>query len=141
MIIVWGGTEKYLIQALQVIQNKAARCVTKLSWFTPTRILLRQCNWLSVSQLIFYHTAIQMWKTRKHEVPVSLHNRFKLINTRSRVDGTLAIPAVETSLAKKSYAVRAATTWNQIPVQTRNSASLMEFKRKLKPWVLENIPI
>ena len=36
MISVWGGTEKYIVRAVQVMQNKAARCVTKQSWFTPT---------------------------------------------------------------------------------------------------------
>ena len=35
MMPVWGGTEDYMIQAAQVLQNKAARTVTKLSWFNP----------------------------------------------------------------------------------------------------------
>ena len=48
MIAVWGGTEGYVLRAVQVMQNKAARAVTKLSWFTPTRTLLLQCNWLSI---------------------------------------------------------------------------------------------
>ena len=30
LIPLWGGCEKYLIRSLQVIQNKAARVVTKL---------------------------------------------------------------------------------------------------------------
>ena len=141
MIIIWGGTEKYLIRTLQVIQNKAARCVTKLTWFTPTRTLLRQCNWLSVQQLIFYHTAIQMWKIRKYELPVSLHDRFHLRSTRSGSEGALTIPPSDTSLAKKSFSVRAAATWNQIPVTIRNTESFTNFKRNLKQWVLVNIPI
>ena len=29
MVAVWGGTEEYVIRAVQVMQNKAARCVTK----------------------------------------------------------------------------------------------------------------
>ena len=44
LISLWGGCEKYLIQALQVIQNKAARVVTKLDWYTPTHVLLSQCG-------------------------------------------------------------------------------------------------
>ena len=32
MIVIWGGSEKYLIRAVQVIQNKVARHVTKLSY-------------------------------------------------------------------------------------------------------------
>ena len=29
MIVVWGGTEDFVIKAVQIMQNKAARCVTK----------------------------------------------------------------------------------------------------------------
>ena len=36
---LWSGCEDYLVSALQVIQNKAARSVTKLSIFTPTKTL------------------------------------------------------------------------------------------------------
>ena len=60
MIPVWGGTEEYIIKAAQVIQNRVARIVTKLSWFTPQRNLLKQTNWLSIRQLIHYHTLIQV---------------------------------------------------------------------------------
>ena len=54
LIPLWGGAEGYLLRGLQVLQNRAARCVCKLSWFTPTRILLNKCNWLSIRQLVFY---------------------------------------------------------------------------------------
>ena len=52
---LWGGCELYLIRSLQVIQNKAARAVTKSGWYTSTKDLLQQCGWLSVNQLIAYH--------------------------------------------------------------------------------------
>ena len=44
LIPLSGGYEGYLTKALQVIQNKAARCVTKQSWLTPTSRLLSQCG-------------------------------------------------------------------------------------------------
>ena len=40
LIQLWGGCEKYLFRALQIIQNRAARAVTGKSWFTPVRRLL-----------------------------------------------------------------------------------------------------
>ena len=58
LIQLWGGTQDYLIKALQISQNKAMRYITQRSWFTPTRLLLKQCNWLSVRQLLCYHTII-----------------------------------------------------------------------------------
>ena len=141
MIVIWGGSEKYLTRAAQVIQNKVARHVTKLTWFTPIRSLLKQCNWLSIQQLIFFHTALQMWKVRTDNAPGFLKNRFELTNTRSRQDGALLIPAVSTSLGRKSFPVRAAAVWNQSPADIRNLKSLQTFKQKLKSWTMDNIAI
>ena len=103
MIVVWGGTEGYLMKTLQVIQNKAARQVTKLSWFTPTRLLLHQCNWLSIKQLVVFHTVIQVWKIRQSSVPAGLNNRLQQLRTRSGMKGYLAIPHMESCLGKKSF--------------------------------------
>ena len=61
VIAVWGGTEGFIIKAVQVMQNRAARCITKLGWFTPTKKLLTQCNWLRINKLFFYHTALQVY--------------------------------------------------------------------------------
>ena len=51
LIELWGACEEYVLSALQVLQNRAARVVTNKSWFTCSRILLAQCRWLSVSSL------------------------------------------------------------------------------------------
>ena len=75
LIPLWGGSENYLLKALQVVQNKAARCVTKLSWFTPTRQLLNQCGWLSIRQLAFYHTVLTIHRIIKSGKPVFLRSK------------------------------------------------------------------
>ena len=52
-ISLWGGTEDYLLDSLQIVQNNAARFVTRRGIYTPVRELLRQCGWLNVRQLGF----------------------------------------------------------------------------------------
>ena len=47
-ISLWGGTENYVLQALHVVQNKAARCVARRGKYTPVADLLTQCGWLIV---------------------------------------------------------------------------------------------
>ena len=141
MIVVWGGSESYLIKPLQVVQNKVARLITRQSWFTPTRILLRQCNWLSVRQLTIYHTMVQTWKVLAFKTPANIFSKFQLTHTRSRIDGILAVPLFNTAIGKKSYLSRACSTWNALPSDVRNARSLPTFKRKLKLWIKENIDI
>ena len=43
---VWSGFEDYLLNSLQICQNKAARLVTKLDKYTPTELLMKQCGWM-----------------------------------------------------------------------------------------------
>jgi hypothetical protein len=73
LIPLWGGCEKFLIKALQIIQNKAARTVSKLGIFTPVKVFLKQCGWLSVHQLVFFHTVVLLFKTRQNKTPKYLY--------------------------------------------------------------------
>ena len=141
MISVWGGTEAYLIRAVQVMQNKAARCITKKCWYTSTRTLLTQCNWLSIKQLIFYHTVLQVWKVRLAGVPSYINSKLQAAVTRSAEEGTLRVPIVERDLSSKSFLVRSAGMWNRVPPDIRNGQNLETFKRKLKGWTRENVEI
>ena len=120
----------YIIRAVQVIQNKAARSVTKLSWYTPTRVLLLQCNWLSIKQLIFYHSVLQVWKVRTAGVPVYIKSRMPLSVTRNAEEGTLCVPIVESSLSSKSFLVRSAVMSNSIPPSLRSIQKFETFKSK-----------
>ena len=141
MIGVWGGTEAYIIRAIQIMQNKAARCITKKSWYTPTRTLLLECNWLSIKQLIFYHTVLQFWKVHRDKVPVYIHSRMEVAITRSAAEGTMRVPSVESSLAQKSFMVRSAVLWNSLPADIRSIQKLEDLKKKLKLWIKANVGI
>jgi hypothetical protein len=141
MVAVLGGTENYLIKAVQVMQNKAARCVTKQSWFTPTRTLLLQCNWLSIKQLVFFHTALQVWNVTTSKCPVYIHSNLQPSNTRSAAQGNLLVPVVEKSFSSKSFMVRSTSTWNMLPPSIRSIKKLDLFKRKLKQWIKDSIDI
>ena len=149
MLPVWGGTEEYILDAAQVIQNRAARTVTKLSWFTPQRILLKQTNWLSIRQLVYYHTILQVWRTRLHSKPKYLvtkfnrgaHYRTRGVSTGEYLaEGYLQIPDTKTALAKKGMMVRGPTLWNAMPRDLRMfTGSQISFKKDLKKWIRENV--
>ena len=140
LISLWGAGDGYLLRALQVVQNKAARCVTKVSWFTATRQLLKQCGWMSIKQLVFYHTALTMHKTLKSGKPV--YTRQKLSHdfpyqTRQATGGHVRHAAV----ADGSFISRGTAAYNSIPDSLRSTQSLPIFKKKLKTWTLVNSPI
>ena len=142
MIAVWGGTEEYILNCVQVMQNKAARCVTKTNdFYTPTSELLDQCGWLSVRQLVFYHTVLQLWKTMRTKRPAHIYSQMELTRTRSASTGNLKIPSRKTTLATKSFIVRAPKYWNEIPSEIRECDTLNQFKSKLKKYIKQHVPV
>ena len=75
MMPVWAGCENYLITALQTIQNKVARTVTKKNRLTPTKTLMKECGWLNVKQLMVYHSLLRLHKTVQSQIPEYLYKR------------------------------------------------------------------
>ena len=46
------------MEALQIMQNKAARLVTHSDLRTSRKTIFSQVEWMTVSQLVFYHSAL-----------------------------------------------------------------------------------
>ena len=79
LIQVWGGTSDFLLSSLQIMQNKAARYITKLGSYTPVETLLTQCGWLSVQQLVVYHSLNLILKQE------GIRNRFIFIKSSQNI--------------------------------------------------------
>ena len=75
LVQVYGGCSDYLIKFIQVLQNTAARKVTKLGRGTATKVLLDQCGWLSVRHLVEYHSLVLMFKILQEKKPVFIHEK------------------------------------------------------------------
>ena len=132
---VFGGCDQFEIEALQVMQNKAARLVTHSHARVPRKQIFTQLGWLTVSQLIHYHTALSTYRVRHCKEPEYLSSFLNRDNER----GNIIVPNTTLSLAKNSFCFRAAAQWNCIPVSIRNSLKISQFKQKLRKWILLNI--
>ena len=147
---MWGGTSKENINALQVIQNKAARFVTR-DWTNSTVQNLGTLGWLSINQMIFYHTVLLMFKLKRSRAvggppaPTYLMNMFNweyYYETRQAEAGVvkpLGVPRLDVS--KQSFRYRAAEMYNKVPVELTNYDSVKMFKTAVKSWIIQNIPV
>ena len=140
LIILWGGAQQYLVRALQVQQLMAARIVCgSSSWRWSRRQLLTKVGWLSVKQLIFYHTVLQAHKTLSTGRPLSMYLSLSVEfprETRSATSGQIR----QTDRCTASFAYRATQHYNKVPPDVR-SGSLGSVKSKLKRWIKTNLPI
>ena len=146
-ISLWGGTEEYLLNALQIVQNKAARFVTRRDKFTPVVELLRQCGWLSIRQLVFYHSVITIYKTLQTSFPKYIHSKLSMefpYNTRLAQSESVRMgPDFQSKLeiTEKSFMNRATVSFNRLPAELRQVRKIEDFKKELKRWILENCKV
>ena len=149
MIPLWAGCQGFLINALQVCQNKAARSVTKHDMSIPVQQLLKECGWRSVRQEMQYHTILQVHKTLVQKNPVYLHSKLTADGSyayRTRKTSTSSIrqsQAFKTklSLCKDSFRWRGAALYESLPWELRGQQKMGIFKKKLDIWVRNNVPI
>ena len=146
-ICLLGGTEDYLLDALQVVQNKAARFVARKDRYYPVKQLLHQCGWLSVRQLVCYHSVILIHKVLQTGYPKYMHSRLSKqypYNTRLAQSESVRMgPEFKSKLdlTEKSFMNRATVSYNKIPPNLRKISKIDAFKVQLKQWVKENIDV
>ena len=137
-----------------MIQNKVARSVTKRNTFTPTKMLMKECGWLTVKQLMVYHSLIQLHKTIQNQAPTYLYSRVSsqlslleegrtyYYQTRQHASGALRqLPGVEAKLdlSDRSWCWRAARSYHSLPDRIKRLTKLSKFKTELNTWVKQTI--
>ena len=146
LIPLWRGCKDFLIKSPQIVQNKAARIVTRLYVYTPTTTLLKQCGWMSVSQLAFYHTVVLLYKVKHSQQPRYLFSMISSAeNSRygarsgqaGKLRATGQIP--KQTVNWNSFKWRSVRCWNLLPYELRHCEDILNFKKSLKTWVQDNI--
>ena len=132
---VFGGCNVEEVNDLQVLQNRAAQIVTHSPPRANRNQMFDKLKWLTVSQLIVYHTILTVYKVRQSREPEYLAN-FLMNDNRL---GSIIIPNTTLGLAKKSFVWRGSENWNSLPLTLRKTGKLGAFKRGAQQWVKENI--
>ena len=128
----WGGCSDYLLNYLQVLQNRAARLVTRHGLFTPNAVVLHQCGWLSVRQMVQYHSLVLVAKIKLQNKPEYFREHFTSnFPYRKRLATGLGIrreDQLSHDVTKNSFAPRTTATWNLLPAVIRSLQSIQQFK-------------
>ena len=140
LITLWGGAKQYLMNMLQVQQMTAARLVCGFgSRRLSRRKLLNRVGWLSVRQLIFYHTVLQVHKTLDNGLLLSLYN--DLYNDYARSTRNAEVGNLrQVKRCRSTFQYRAVQFYNNVPADVRKG-TVDTVKQKLKKWIRKNIPI
>ena len=137
---VWGCCGKTQIDALQRLQNRAARIVTNSSYHVSATGLIKRLGWPTISDIILSETATIMFKSTNSLGPEYLSELFvknSALNTMRlrNTETDLRVPLFKTANGQKSISFRGPKLWNQLSSDVRLAPSLSTFKRRLKDVV------
>ena len=134
-IPLFGGCNKAELNLLQIQENRAAHCVLNFPPRTSRCLLFDKLGWLTVEQLIAYHTLITVNRIRMKKEPEYLADHLP----RDNIYGRIIELQLRTVPNQNSFVYRGSTLWNRLPRDIRSGMRMGPFRRKLKNWVESNI--
>ena len=142
--VIWGQCNETLLDKLQLLQNRAARFITKVKYEDADHLkLICQFGWLTIRNLIKLDLEIFMYKSQNKLLPETAGDfhvpadKVHSYQTRSAVSGNVFLPRYDLSFTQKSVTFSGAKLWNEIPVSIKKALSLDSFKDKLKAYYLQ----
>ena len=136
---VFTGLPKKSIRQLQLIQNAAARVLTKTKKVDHITPVLRSLHWLPVCQRIDFKILLLVYKALNGLGPKYitdlLTNYEPSRPLRSSGTGLLTVPRVRTKHGEAAFSYYAPYIWNKLPETCRSAATLSSFKSRLKTFL------
>lgn len=137
---VWSGTAAKNIKKLQLVQNFAARVISKTYKYDHITPVLQELKWLPVDRQLQYRDTIHIFKCLNGLSPSYLSNKFYQCgtihehSTRNRND--LSIPKFQTTTGQRSFHYRAVKLWNNLDNSFKSINDIKLFKVELKKHLL-----
>ena len=129
------GTNKYVIDKLQKLQNAAARVICGARRYDPITPLLKDLHWLPVSYRISFKIALLTHKCLNNQAPAYLKDLLAANKPgrelRSSHQNKLKVPFCKTKIGSRAFTSAAPEIWNPIPENIK-SLGIDKFKKQLK---------
>ena len=137
---VWSNTSYKNIQKLQLIQNFACKIITGARKYDHVAPLLKELNWLSVSDMLKVRDAVMVYKCINNLAPDYLCTKFKkrssVHNHTTRNNSKLQIPLFKSASGQRTFSYRAVSLWNELDEVLKISTTVKSFKNLLKTSLL-----
>ena len=154
MLPLYGGAPDYMLAAVQKKMTEAMRVVTRRRWevvgrrLTSTAELLRQCGYLSVRQMVFYHSLVEVHKVVVQQAPAHLHQVVQCALTSgvhhqypTSAAGTRQVKPARLAVAQNSWRWRTSAQYAALPSDLRGHTNMKKFKAGLKEHTRQHISI
>ncbi len=135
-----GGCSARLINKLQLVQNAAARVLTRTRKYDHISPVLSTLHWLPIKHHIDFKILFITYKVLNGLAPQYLSELLSHYSPprslRSQNSGCLIILRISKSTAGgKSFSYLAPKLWNNLPNTVREADTLCQFKSRLKTFI------
>ncbi len=133
-----GGFSARLINKLQMVQNAAARYLTRTRKYEQISPVLSTLHWRPFKHHLYFKILLFTYKVLNGLAPQYLsellsHYSPPPLPLRSQNSGHLIIPRISKStVGSRSFFYLAPKLWNNLPYNVRETDTLCQFKSKLK---------
>ncbi len=132
-----GGCPASSINKLQIVQNAAARVLTRSRKYDHITPILQSLHWLPIKFRISYKILLLAYKALNDLAPAYLTNLLSRYNPtrslRSQNSGLLVVPRIAKSTkGGRTFSYLSPKLWNNLPDNVRGSDTLFLFKSRLK---------
>lgn len=134
-ITAWGGAFQNTIDKLNVIQRRILKIIHKKPNTFPTSTLFEVSNVLTVKQLFVKESILQVYKNRNSMETVNHNHTTRYIQTQPLIQ-----IRPKTTLIQRQTEFTGLHFYNKLPLDIKATNSLKTFKRKLDPWLKNEIP-
>jgi hypothetical protein len=135
---VYGSCSKTLLTKIQRLLCKGGRIVLDVPADTPSRDVIHDLKWLTLSERIFFHRCLLVYKSLNDLCPTYLSCKFShpmhRYNTRNFLN--LELLKCNTNIGQKTFTYSGAKAWNNLPHDVKNSSSRNVFKNNLTKYIL-----
>ena len=130
------------LQKLQIIQNAAARLVTKTKKYESISPVLRALHWLPIRSRIEFKILLLAYQCFHKIAPSYLSELLVRYEPRrvlrsSRADLYIIPPISTNYYGKRSFEHAAPELWNSIPYDIKHASTIGKFKTSLKTYLFD----
>ncbi len=132
-----AGASKATLNKLQVVQNSAARILTRTRMRDHITPVLESLHWLPVSFRVDFKILMLTYKALHGLAPQYLSELLipytPTRDLRSSETGLLTVPLTRLrSMGDRAFSSLAPKLWNSLPIEIRQAKTISTFKSRLK---------
>ena len=141
--VILTGLPDLLLRKLQLVQNNAARLITRTSRRDHITPVLKKLHWLPVHQRIIHKLLSIVYKALNSADAPSyikdmLHVNRPERHLRSCDSGYhLSVARTHRCVGDRAFSVAGPSQWNKLPPDIQSCTSFLSFKRTIKTYLFK----